>query len=280
MATTSLVPVVVSAKLNKIFQEQSMARNITTNEWEGEVMDEGASVKIQSFAASTVKNYAGSVSYEGATSSSVTLTINVSKYFATEVTKVEQKQAKKGIDIMNGIVTRTMPNVMLEADKAVMALHSGITTNGHGSTTTPIAVNSANIVDEFVRFNTVMDRENVNPEDRFMVLPPELYAKITLAGITLDTDNSEVLSNNWKGKFLGVDVWVSNQVVEDGTGKYKCIGGSYSGIAFAQQIMDVEYFEKLEGKFASAVRGLSVFGTDIINEDKLYLLTATAAAEA
>ncbi len=280
MATTTLVPVVVSAKLNKIFQEQSMARAITTNEWEGELMDQGSVVKIQSFAASTVADYSGSVSYEAATSSEVSLTIDISKYFATEVTKVEQKQAKSGIDIMSGVVQRTIPNLMLEADKAVMALHSGITTNVSGNTTTPIAVNSANIVDEFVKFNVKMDEENVNPEDRFIVLPPALYAKITLAGITLDTDNSEILSNNWKGKFLGVDVYVSNQVVAVTGGKYKCIGGSYSGIAFAQQINDVEYFEKLEGKFASAVRGLSVFGTDIINETKLYLLTATVAAEA
>ena len=287
MAITAVIPALVSANLNKFFFERSIARNITNTEWEDELLEEGKTLDILTPTAATIGDYdhATGITWEDSGFTKSTLTIDQDKYFAVKTDKLIQIQAKKGVDVNQSIVDRTLPNMVLEADKYVLSLvnDTNFTTNALGSTVSPIAINSANILETLSDIGVTLTEANVPEGDRMIVLPPGLFAKIDLAGVTLDTDNSEILSMGYRGKFAGFDIFESNQVNQltgGDAGKYKIIAGSYSTFAFANQFVNVETVDKFENDRGSGIRGWNVFGADIINEDKAVILTATVAAEA
>jgi hypothetical protein len=106
--------------------------------------------------------------------------------------------------------------------------------------------------------------------------------KLQLAGVKFQINNG---INGTGGlawtKELGFDIYVTNQVINVGTvatPQSKCMAGSYSSIAFAQQIMDTEMI-RLETQFADAVRGLHVYGAKVVRPDLLVLADFTYAAE-
>jgi hypothetical protein len=287
MAITAVIPALVSANLNKFFFERSIARNITNTEWESELLEEGKTLDILAPTPATISDYVhgSGITWEDSGFTKSTLTIDQDKYFAVKTDKLIQVQAKKGVDINNSIVDRTLPNMVLEADKYILSLvnDTNFTTNAKGTTLAPIAINSANILETLSEIGVTLTETNVPEGDRMIVLPPGIFAKIDLAGITLDTDNSEILAMGYRGKFAGFDIFESNQVNQltgGDAGKYKIIAGSYSTFAFANQFVNVETVDKFEGDRGSGIRGWNVFGADIINEDKAVILTATVAAEA
>jgi hypothetical protein len=287
MAITAVIPALVSANLNKFFFERSIARNITNTEWQSELLEEGKTLDILAPTPATISDYVhgSGITWEDSGFTKSTLTIDQDKYFAVKTDKLIQVQAKKGVDINNSIVDRTLPNMVLEADKYILSLvtDANFTTNAKGSTVSPIAINSANILETLSEIGVTLTEANVPEGDRMIVLPPGIFAKIDLAGVTLDTDNSEILAMGYRGKFAGFDIFESNQVNQltgGDAGKYKIIAGSYSTFAFANQFVNVETVDKFEGDRGSGIRGWNVFGSDIINEDKAVILTATVAAEA
>ena len=286
MAITAVIPALVSANLNKFFYEMSIARNITNTEWEAELLEEGKTIDILTPTPATIGDYvhATGITWEDSGFLKSTLTIDQDKYFAVKTDKLIQIQAKKGVDVNGSIVDRTLPNMVLEADKYVLSLvdDTNFTTNAKGSTVTPIAINSANVLEVLSEIGVTLTEQNVPENDRMIVLPPGVFAKIDLAGVSLDTDNSEILAMGYRGKFAGFDIFESNQVNQltgGDAGKYKIVAGSYSTFAFANQFVDVEEVTKFENDRGSGIRGWNVFGAKIINEDKAVILTATVAAE-
>lgn len=286
MAITAVIPALVSANLNKFFYEMSIARNITNTEWEAELLEEGKTIDILTPTPATIGDYvhATGITWEDSGFLKSTLTIDQDKYFAVKTDKLIQIQAKKGVDVNGSIVDRTLPNMVLEADKYVLSLvdDTNFTTNAKGSTTTPVAINSANVLEVLSEIGVTLTEQNVPENDRMIVLPPGVFAKIDLAGVSLDTDNSEILAMGYRGKFAGFDIFESNQVNQltgGDAGKYKIVAGSYSTFAFANQFVDVEEVTKFENDRGSGIRGWNVFGAKIINEDKAVILTATVAAE-
>lgn len=286
MANTAVIPALVSANLNKFFYEMSIARNITNTEWEAELLEEGKTIDILTPTPATIGDYvhATGITWEDSGFLKSTLTIDQDKYFAVKTDKLIQIQAKKGVDVNGSIVDRTLPNMVLEADKYVLSLvdDTNFTTNAKGSTTTPVAINSANVLEVLSEIGVTLTEQNVPENDRMIVLPPGVFAKIDLAGVSLDTDNSEILAMGYRGKFAGFDIFESNQVNQltgGDAGKYKIVAGSYSTFAFANQFVDVEEVTKFENDRGSGIRGWNVFGAKIINEDKAVILTATVAAE-
>lgn len=284
MANTAVIPALVSANLNKDFTEQSIARNITNTEWEAELLQEGKSLDILTPTPATISDYvdATGLTWEDSGYTSSTLTIDQDKAFAVKTDKLIQLQAKKGLDVNGAVLDVTLPGMLLKADAHILGLvtDANFTTNAVGSTGAPIAINSANILETFTEIGVTLTEANVPTDDRMVVLPAGLVAKIDLAGVTLDTSNSEIIAKGYKGKFADFDIFESNQVYQVTAGKYKIVAGSYSTFAFANQFVSVETVDKFEGNRGSGIRGWNVFGAKIINEDKAVILTATVAAEA
>jgi hypothetical protein len=63
-------------------------------------------------------------------------------------------------------------------------------------------------------------------------------------------------------------IYVSNHL-ESRDETVHMMAGSYSAIAYAEQLLDVQYIDRLENSFDSAVRGRIVFGAKVVKPEEL-----------
>ena len=78
---------------------------------------------------------------------------------------------------------------------------------------------------------------------------------------------------------LGCDIYVSNQLaVEDGA--TMMLAGSYSAIAYAEQVLETQVLDRLENSFDKAVRGRLVFGAKVIKPSELVCCPVTDGGNA
>ena len=103
----------------------------------------------------------------------------------------------------------------------------------------------------------------------FSTLSKGEQTKLMLAGIRFSI-NEGVNGTGMIGftDELGFDMYVSNQLSNSG-GIYRCLAGSYSSIAYAEQVLDTQVIDRMESCFATAVRGRLVFGAKVIRPDEL-----------
>jgi hypothetical protein len=80
------------------------------------------------------------------------------------------------------------------------------------------------------------------------------------------------------GKVFGIDMYMSNNVVNTSSAKYKILAGNREAISFAQQILSVEAYRP-EASFSDAVKGLMVYGAKVVKASNLVCLTANNGTE-
>jgi len=109
------------------------------------------------------------------------------------------------------------------------------------------------------------------PDGRiWMVVPPFVKTKLLLAGVKFSV-NQGVNGTGSTGftDELGCDIYVSNQLSVDENGNTVMLAGSYSAIAYAEQVLETQVIDRLEDSFDTAVRGRIVFGAKVIRPDEL-----------
>jgi len=89
----------------------------------------------------------------------------------------------------------------------------------------------------------------------------------------------ELAANGVIGRYAGFDLKMSTNVPNTSATKYAVIAGSDDAISFASQVAEVEAL-RLEGSFSNAVRGLYLYGAEVIQPKALACLWANEAAEA
>jgi hypothetical protein len=111
------------------------------------------------------------------------------------------------------------------------------------------------------------------PNDRWFWMPPWLHSYMIYAGVIDNTaKGSSRISppgygNGFKGSYMGFDLFVSNNVNNDGT-TYNCMFGSKDAISFAGQVTRVES-GRVEKQFGDFVKGLYVYGSKVVRPDHL-----------
>lgn len=214
------------------------------------------------------------------------LSIDASKYFAFDVDDLDKVQ--NDINAIDGYTQRAGVALANNVDSFIF----GATTSAHASN---IVSNGGSAVD--ITPNTAatamyelavsaglsLDNFDVPTNDRWMVVSP--YAKSILLKSTsyfiratdmgdavvatarLGMSAREAMGRGYIGQMAGFDVWVSTNLVTTATGKY-CPFGQGKPIAYAAQIPvgTVEAL-RLEGTFATRVRGLLLHGKKVFTED-------------
>ena len=103
---------------------------------------------------------------------------------------------------------------------------------------------------------------------------PETYMTFKNNLVELSTNNPEMIRKGIVGRYNDADFVMSNAIYNDGSYKY-CDLRTKNAIAFAGQIQKVEAM-RLEGSFADGVRGLDVYGMNIIAQDEIEAIKIPA----
>lgn len=278
MSLNEFKPTIWSDLIFMEYDKSLVFAPLMNREYEGEIQGYGDKVKINEIGDVTTNTYAGTVSYEAPKDASKFLLIDQQKYAAVTVEDIDQAQAKP--KVMARITNRIGFSLAEDMDTflAGMAEQAGIT-SGLGTESVPISITSANVTTYLSLVAQGMDEANNPQGGRVAVVPPWFAQKLTLAKITKDTNNSEVLTNGYVGTYYGFDIYMSNNISHSGTTWYKPMFFLRNDtIAFAEQLMKTEAM-RAETAFADRLRALAVYGAKVVRPNSLAVLTCAAGAE-
>jgi hypothetical protein len=273
-------PAILENMRNKLIYGQA---GLINRDYEGDVSKWGDTVHITDFADPSVRSYTKNtnITWDLLTDAERTLLIDQSDYFAFTVDDIDKRQA------MGGFIEKTSAgaayNLAADADSFVSGLMVSAvngTANDLGAITVDISSNDAYGL-LFVALRTVLTRDKVPTEGRWVVVPPEIYAALLqdprFTDASASADSGQALRNGFVGRVAGFDVFESNLVPEPTSGVYHVLAGHPMATTFADQINSVEAL-RLENQFGDGIRGLHLYGGKVIRPTCLALASVTVQA--
>jgi hypothetical protein len=149
-----------------------------------------------------------------------------------------------------------------------------------GASGAPVEVTKTNILDLIVDCGTVLGEQNIPTKDRYFVMPEWMSGmtmKSDLKDASLTGDATSPIRNGRLGMIDDFTLYKSNLLTSalDGGGEtaFHCIVGQKSATTFAAQLTKVESL-KAESTFGTLIRGLNVFGYEVLKGEALIDLYA------
>lgn len=275
MAITNFIPTVWSETLLKALDKQYIAVRNCNREFEGAIKGMGDRVKISSIGKVNVFDYTKNTDMSAPATmsdSSVTLTISRAKAFNFQIDDVDKTQAKAGL--LQAAMREAANAIADDADAYIYGLYTEVTS---ANTLTKASASYNDIIDLLIKAREKLLSNNVSSNSETVLeVSPAVAALILKAKILQSTDNGEAIRNGYLGSFVGFDIYVSNNIVKDSSGNYKCFARTKRAIAYADQLNMVEAYRP-EKRFADAVKGLHLYGAKVVYPDELVLLNISVA---
>lgn len=278
MSITATIEKLVSTKIIRTLDNNLVAKKICTMDTGSQIKSMGDTVYFPTLAEPTVNDYTGTVSYEDLEDGSIALLIDQKKYFAFKVDDIEKFQSS--IDLKGAQTERAGYKLRDNADKYVLGLYGGAE-----NTVANVSVNSANVLEVVGTMVRVLEDNNVEGGNKWIVIKPWIAEKLRLAGVKFSINEG---IDGGKGglswaNYLDTDLYISNNVPTTGSeGSFvsQIMAGSYNAIVYAEQILKTEVIGRLEETFGTGVRGLHVFGSKVIKTKELVKCQMTQTSEA
>ena len=305
----SFIPTLWSGKLNAKFYQSTLLPEIANTDWEGEVKNQGDTVRIRTAPSMTIRDYAGAgttLTTEVPTPIYLDMQINKGKYFQVAVNDVLAHQSD--MDLMNMFTDDAAKQLKIAIEDecffnwfvtegAVAAnkgATAGATTAGYdlGTDIAPVdQATPANVLNAILRMASVMDEQNL-PDERWLMITPyerHLLMQSNIAQAYFTGDSSSTVRTGKIGMLDRFTVYVSNLLPRGEAGKAlvsgltaTSTGGAVSN-AKARRMMvagtkhacafasQIAKTEPLRNQtdFGDIVRGLSVYGRKVVKDTAL-----------
>ena len=252
----------------------------------------GDKVIIRTVPTLTIRDYVKgqNLQVEQPESPNVELLIDKGKYFAFAANDIDKIQSDiKLIDMWSKDASEQLK---ITVDKSILSLayvdaaaaNKGLTAGAEsqsyvlGVTNTPVALTKDTILDKIIDLGSVLTEQNVPEEGRWIVLPvwaANLLKKSDLKDASLTGDGTSTLRNGRLGMIDKFTIYVTNNYtpVLDTVNCYNIIAGHKSAITFATQMTKMETLRNPHD-FGDIVRGLQVYGFEVIKPEALAVLYA------
>ncbi len=275
MAITNFIPTVWSENLYRALDKQYIAVANCNREYEGDIREQGNTVKICGLGNISVSNYTKNANMkapETLSDSSRDLVIDQAKYFNFQIDDVDRVQSSPRL--MELAMKNAANALANDADAYIFGLYEQAGVKMSASSAT-----KDTIVDTLITARTRLHMNNVaDPSDIVIEVSPEVAELILKSKIALSTDNSDTLEAGCIGNIAGCKVFVSNNIVKTGsdTSVHQCFIRSKRAIAFAEQLSEIDAYRP-ELRFADAVKGLHLYGAKVVYPNEMVTLSVTIA---
>jgi hypothetical protein len=282
------IPEVWSGKLAVKFYLATCLTEITNNDWEGEIKDQGDKVKIRSVPTVTIRDYSKgqTLQTERPGTTVIELVVDKAKYFAVVVDDVDAVQAD--IKLMDQFGQDAAEQMKIAVESSVFAVvyaeahaknqgaNAGIKSGdiNLGAAGAPLQITKANVLDWIVDMGLVLDEQNVPETGRWLLLPAWVCAMIKKSDLreaSISGDGTSILRNGRVGMIDRFTIYSSNnlpQGVDGAVTAYEVMAGTRDAISFASQITKTESIRS-ETTFGDLLRGLNVFGFEVTKPEAL-----------
>ena len=285
MSIKNFIPTIWSTKILQHMRDNLVYAGLVNRDYEGEITRRGSSVEVSMPGEVTIKDMPSRTSGgtkaireidapEGMEVQKVTLLIDQEKYFNFGVDDVDKVQMN--LDLMNSYTESASYGFQSTIEKHVAEIMAKEAKLVLGSDEQPVALTSENIYKQLIKMKVGLDKANVPPVGRFVVLPPEAEGlllednKFVYVGTSSSEDS---LKNGKVFRACGFDIAISNNVPVN-ENKYKIIATYKGSTTFAQQLLETKAYSPEKG-FGDALKGLVVFGAKVVRPNKIVCMTAT-----
>ena len=223
------------------------------------------------------------LNYEQPESETVSLKIDQGHYFAFKCNDVEKHQSD--LNLMNMWSGDGAEQMKIKIDQNILrSIYTGAASHNSGAnagqdtgsidlgtTGSPLSGTSSNIVDYLVeRFSVCLDETDTPDNERFVILPPALCARIKtseLKDASLSGDGQSTLRTGKIGMIDRLNIYSSRNLRKTGT-EYDVLFGHKCALSFAAQITEMETLKNPKD-FGDLIRSLFVYGFDVLKGDQL-----------
>ena len=280
----NFIPQIWSLNLLVKFYATSVLYDISNTDYEGEIKDMGDVVQIRTTPDVTIKDYVKgqTIKPELLTSPKIDLAIDKGKYFYFQIDDVDKHQSD--IDLMSDWSEDAAEQMKITIDTQVLstvysqvhASNTGATAGAInadinlGTTAAPLNITKSNVLDYLIDYGTVLYEQNVPESNRWVVIPPWMAGMIQKSELrdASVSGESSTLKNGRLGMIGTFTIYVSN-LMTTASAKTEVIFGHKSALSFASQITEMDYFDKLENTFGKAIRGLNVYGFEVLKTEAM-----------
>ena len=282
MSIENFIPKIWSDKIFQSYDKAFVFGNLANRSYEGAIRNFGDQVKISELGDFTATAYTGStLTYNTPQDASKYLLINQKYAIAVKLDDIDNAQSNPKL---MGEITRKMGIGFSDnVDQYIAGLYTeaGIEGVAAGGATTgsPLSITTANVTSVIRDIGTSLSENNVPQQGRVAVIPPWLHAKLDLTKVVRDTNNSFILNDAYIGRYMGFDLFASNNVSHSGSTWYTPMFFSAADtIAFAEQMMKMEVLRDKD-TFDDYMRGLIVYGAKVVRPSSLATVYVAEGSE-
>ncbi|MGN0031349.1 MAG: hypothetical protein ACI37Q_05275 [Candidatus Gastranaerophilaceae bacterium] len=268
---SAFIPQLWSKKLNQMLEKNCVMMQCVNRNWEGEIRNQGDTVKIITPAEVTVSTLTSdNIEYSTLNPKSTDLVIDQKKFFAFKIDDVSSVQANA--DIMEAHLANAKKAIEEVQDSYLLGLHTDVLAeNIVGSEDLPVVLNKGTIYEQFVNLALALKNSDavyagvrpwviINPTiESYLLQSPEFISAYNVADKTL--------REGAIGRIAGMDVLVSTNLT-DVDNKYYVLAGTNDAITFASQLAKIESLRDKDS-FSDLVRGLYLYGAKTVQPKAL-----------
>jgi hypothetical protein len=234
------IPQLWSQKLNAKFYANTMMTEISNTDWEGEIKNQGDTIRIRTAPSITINDYAGA----GTTLTSEVpapiyqdMQIDQGKYFSVQVNDVLAHQAD--MDLMNMFTDDAAKQLKINIENDTFFnwfVTTGANASNKGATAGAISgaynlgtdvapvdqATPANILNTILQMSSSLDEQNVPEDGRWLIISPrdrQLLMQTDIAQAYFTGDQSSTIRTGKIGMLDRFTVYVSNLLPKGQAGK-------------------------------------------------------------
>ena len=270
---SAFIPEIWSQKLNTMLSKECVMLQCVNRNYEGEIKNQGDSVKIISPAAVKVDSVNGNITYEELEPTSMDLIIDQKKFFAFKINDVAQVQSHT--DSMEAHLENAKNAIEEVQDTYLLGMHKNVpTANTVGSDTAAVELSKTTIYEQFVKLALCLKNSNaVSAAKRpWVVINPTIESYLLQSTEFINAHNvaDETLREGAIGRIAGMDVLVSTNLTAT-DGKFYVLAGTNDAITFASQLAKIESLRDKDS-FSDLIRGLYLYGAKTVQPNALAKL--------
>ncbi len=276
-------PEIWSSILNSNFDKTSVMDSCVNKRYEGEILNAGDTVHIQTFGNVTVRDYGSDdITYEMPDGDTATLTLDQKSYFAINVPDIAKVQSS--VDLIEGYTNRATAAIALKKDTYLLGKHADVPA-GNIVEADGYTLDKDTIYSKFVDLAKVLKNNNAvdsTGKNMWCVINPEVEATLIQAPEFCHASElgDKTVREGAIAKIAGMDILVCTNL-QAVANKIYVMAGITDAISYAGQVAKLEDI-RFEKRFGTGIRGLYVYGALTVNPyqlAKLVISTETSSAQ-
>lgn len=277
-AYSAFIPEIWSQKLNTMLTKSCVMLQCVNRNYEGEIKNQGDSVKIVTPAAVTISTVGtDAITYSELSPTETDLVIDQKKFFAFKINDVAQAQANQ--NIMEAHLQNAKKAIEQVQDSYLLAMHANADSNNVvGTEAAAVTLSKDTIYQNFVNLALKLKNSDAvsNEQKPWVVINPTIESYLLQSPEFISAYNvaDETLRDGAIGRIAGMDVLVSTNLTAV-SGKFYVLAGTNEAITFASQLSKIESLRDKDS-FSDLVRGLYLYGAKTVKAKSLAKMIVTA----